>query len=508
MPHLGYLPARVATAEGPTSAPLAPRAPLASPRAPAGRPTLLPASQFQNLEAVPDAVRESLRSPVARTREAAPAVAGGQVQAAAAAASAEEVVPPASTRGSSSVGEERQGSFRSLLLVEGTEGPGPVAEALLSPRFGRGRSPRFSRSHSHSSTEALERSRSVPKSLGSPLLLMKRSHTDDLRGPPAPPCGSKQSSRGRNRLCVRSDHTKRRPRRREREEYGGLEQHFKGEQVVFLKSMSPPVKDAGVQTHIGDTEGEPQVSPRSFLTHSDLWQLLGSASCSICLEHLRGRAVTVTLCGHVFHRSCLNQAGLTDGRNLRCPQCRQPVDAEPTIEEPVPTVQEWEGGVPPWWLVEELLELRLLVFGPEVPTSLHTARVPVGIETAADPLMHTLQPLPEHRRFYSIHHVGPFMNGTAAPPGPPPQVQRLQTNPSVQPWQQDVFQWHRPPVEARLPRTFEMHNLHAPFRYQEGRPAVPPPEVQGPWLVPASTVQPLPPEMWDAGRWWHFEGGP
>lgn len=48
---------------------------------------------------------------------------------------------------------------------------------------------------------------------------------------------------------------------------------------------------------------------------------MGDDVCAICLEPLRVRAQTIALCGHVFHRCCLNRCG-----DLLCPQCRQPID--------------------------------------------------------------------------------------------------------------------------------------------------------------------------------------
>lgn len=68
----------------------------------------------------------------------------------------------------------------------------------------------------------------------------------------------------------------------------------------------------------------------SYLPPAELGRLLGAGTCSICFEPLQGRAVTVTLCGHVFHRSCLNTAG-----SPRCPQCRQPVD-DKAVQEASP----------------------------------------------------------------------------------------------------------------------------------------------------------------------------
>lgn len=50
--------------------------------------------------------------------------------------------------------------------------------------------------------------------------------------------------------------------------------------------------------------------------------LLGEDVCAICLDPLRKQAQTIALCGHIFHRSCLNDSG-----SRFCPKCRRPVDA-------------------------------------------------------------------------------------------------------------------------------------------------------------------------------------
>jgi len=59
----------------------------------------------------------------------------------------------------------------------------------------------------------------------------------------------------------------------------------------------------------------------SYVPPPEVGRLLGDDPCAICLEPLRSRAQTITLCGHVFHRSCLEAA-----RTQICPQCRQPID--------------------------------------------------------------------------------------------------------------------------------------------------------------------------------------
>lgn len=71
----------------------------------------------------------------------------------------------------------------------------------------------------------------------------------------------------------------------------------------------------------------------SYMPPSGVSRLLGESTCAICLEALKGNAVTITLCGHVFHSRCLRGAG-----GAVCPQCRQGVDnagADP-VPEPSP----------------------------------------------------------------------------------------------------------------------------------------------------------------------------
>lgn len=55
-----------------------------------------------------------------------------------------------------------------------------------------------------------------------------------------------------------------------------------------------------------------------FMPPATLDHLLGEIPCSICFELLQGCAVTITMCGHIFHERCLR---LSD--TLLCPQCRQ-----------------------------------------------------------------------------------------------------------------------------------------------------------------------------------------
>lgn len=61
----------------------------------------------------------------------------------------------------------------------------------------------------------------------------------------------------------------------------------------------------------------------SYMPPSAVSQLVGDEVCAICLEALRKQAQTIALCGHIFHRSCLNNAG-----SLKCPKCRLPVDMD------------------------------------------------------------------------------------------------------------------------------------------------------------------------------------
>jgi len=65
----------------------------------------------------------------------------------------------------------------------------------------------------------------------------------------------------------------------------------------------------------------PEALGGSYLPPAEIGRLVGDDVCAICLEPLRLRAQTIALCGHVFHRCCLNRCG-----DLLCPQCRQPID--------------------------------------------------------------------------------------------------------------------------------------------------------------------------------------
>jgi len=62
-------------------------------------------------------------------------------------------------------------------------------------------------------------------------------------------------------------------------------------------------------------------SSGSYLPPAEIGKLVGDDVCAICLEPLKARAQTIALCGHIFHRFCLNRCG-----DLLCPQCRQPID--------------------------------------------------------------------------------------------------------------------------------------------------------------------------------------
>jgi len=59
-----------------------------------------------------------------------------------------------------------------------------------------------------------------------------------------------------------------------------------------------------------------------------LEHLLGEIPCSICFELLKGSAITITTCGHIFHERCLRLADTP-----QCPQCRQDREAELRLDD-------------------------------------------------------------------------------------------------------------------------------------------------------------------------------
>lgn len=65
----------------------------------------------------------------------------------------------------------------------------------------------------------------------------------------------------------------------------------------------------------------------SFIDSSALEVLLGDIPCIICFESLRGKTLTVAMCGHIYHKACLDASP-----GDLCPQCRRPVD-EPRQNE-------------------------------------------------------------------------------------------------------------------------------------------------------------------------------
>jgi len=71
----------------------------------------------------------------------------------------------------------------------------------------------------------------------------------------------------------------------------------------------------------GIPEATPVLNSGSYLPRSEVKRLVGDEACAICLEPLHAQAQTIALCGHIFHRSCLNRCG-----DILCPQCRQPID--------------------------------------------------------------------------------------------------------------------------------------------------------------------------------------
>mmetsp|Transcript_48591 Transcript_48591/g.113785 ORF Transcript_48591/g.113785 Transcript_48591/m.113785 type:complete len:526 (+) Transcript_48591:167-1744(+) len=59
----------------------------------------------------------------------------------------------------------------------------------------------------------------------------------------------------------------------------------------------------------------------SYVAPSTISRIVGDGICAICLEPLRNQAQTIALCGHIFHRDCINKCG-----SAFCPQCRHLID--------------------------------------------------------------------------------------------------------------------------------------------------------------------------------------
>lgn len=72
-----------------------------------------------------------------------------------------------------------------------------------------------------------------------------------------------------------------------------------------------------------------QSQPGSYLPPTEIERLVGDDICAICLEPLQGRAQTIALCGHIFHRACLNRCG-----SGLCPKCRMPIDCPVMSDSP------------------------------------------------------------------------------------------------------------------------------------------------------------------------------
>jgi len=94
------------------------------------------------------------------------------------------------------------------------------------------------------------------------------------------------------------------------------------------------LKPAGVVHPLPEPKGDQayQLGPvtetsGSFMPPASFQRILGDAVCAICLDPLRGRANTLAVCGHIFHRSCLNSCG-----GSLCPQCRCPIDGQHMLE--------------------------------------------------------------------------------------------------------------------------------------------------------------------------------
>eukprot|EP00971_Amphidinium_carterae_P191631 3802729-Amphidinium_carterae.1 len=71
----------------------------------------------------------------------------------------------------------------------------------------------------------------------------------------------------------------------------------------------------------GGGESRTQEVGGSYVPPSMLGRLVGDDLCVICFEPLRLQAQTIAICGHIFHRQCLNSMP-----NATCPHCRQQID--------------------------------------------------------------------------------------------------------------------------------------------------------------------------------------
>eukprot|EP00928_Gymnodinium_smaydae_P039178 TRINITY_DN26817_c0_g1_i1.p1 TRINITY_DN26817_c0_g1~~TRINITY_DN26817_c0_g1_i1.p1 ORF type:complete len:469 (-),score=41.15 TRINITY_DN26817_c0_g1_i1:380-1786(-) len=101
-----------------------------------------------------------------------------------------------------------------------------------------------------------------------------------------------------------------------------------------LEAVSTPVAASKLESSEADYKECPPVpKTRHVLTEEQetsgsyapplvVSRLVGDGVCAICLAPLVGQAQTIALCGHIFHRSCLNTCG-----SSKCPQCRRPMDA-------------------------------------------------------------------------------------------------------------------------------------------------------------------------------------
>lgn len=63
----------------------------------------------------------------------------------------------------------------------------------------------------------------------------------------------------------------------------------------------------------------------AYLPPEEVQRLLRDDPCAICLEPLLGQAQVIALCGHVFHKVCL-EAAAAGASGSNCPSCRQPID--------------------------------------------------------------------------------------------------------------------------------------------------------------------------------------
>lgn len=90
-------------------------------------------------------------------------------------------------------------------------------------------------------------------------------------------------------------------------------------QTLGMEPSSPAAKESGKKRPASPLHRDER---RSWIPPEEVQRLFGDDLCVICLEPLSCQAQVLALCGHVFHKSCL-EFGVSSGS---CPSCRKPMD--------------------------------------------------------------------------------------------------------------------------------------------------------------------------------------